>query len=114
MSDDLYSFLYVLITLPLFAVGVGGLAVCWLRRRQRPTAAKLFAVGLGLLLGGLALDAILYHLFPLHEWVGIVGIDVQLAYLLTAVFRQIMTVGAALLVIAAVFVEDGSDRDRPR
>ena len=38
----------------------------------------------------------------------------QLAYLLTAVFRQIMTVGAALLVIAAVFVEDRSDRDRPR
>ncbi|NNJ25790.1 hypothetical protein [Alienimonas chondri] len=109
MNDDSWQWVWLLMTVPLGAVAVGALALCWRNRRVRPLGSKLFAAGVVLLMGANGVDLLLYTIFPIHEWLDPALLDLQVAYVLTGVVRQAFSVVAALLITAAVFVPD----DRP-
>ena len=108
MNDEIWTWIWALLGLPIAAVGVGALVVAFRQRRERPTAARLFAAGVVLLLGGEGVDLLLFTIFPIHEWLG-PAVDVQVGYLLVGGLRQAVNVLAALLITASVFVSD----DRP-
>ncbi|QDT15793.1 hypothetical protein [Alienimonas californiensis] len=114
MSGDVLNWLGALLGLPLAAVGVGGLVLAWRNRRTKPTAARMFALGVVLLLGNAGVELVIYTLFPLHEWIDSAILDAQVAYLLAGAARQAFVVTAALLITAAVFVtEDPTERPEP-
>lgn len=113
MSTDGWTIAWTLLNLPLGAVAVGALVVAWRNRRAKPAAAKLFGSGVALLAGANAADLMLYTLFPMHEWLPPGLIDVQVAYFLTGAVRQGVSVIAAVLVTAAVFLPKSPADGRP-
>ena len=113
MSDSPWTWIWVLLGLPLAAAGVGALVVAYRNRGAKPTAARLFALGVVLLLGNAGVELLVYTLFPIHEWLDSSVIGLEVAYLLMGVLRQAISVVAALLITAAVFVPDDPPQREP-
>ena len=112
--DDATEVLYLVLQVPLFAAGVGGLVLAALNRRRRPLACGLFAGGVVLLFGSHGLSIAVWEL-GLHEWVITRGWDYDTFNLAQMILYQVTATLAAGLITAAVFVrEDDRGGMEPR